>query len=178
MIAREDITAIGKFLKTHALKGELNAVFDIEADAISADIPLIVEIDGIFVPFYAEGIRGKGQFASLVKLEGVDTAEEARPFVNKTIYVLREDMAEIAGEEAAEGGYADDFIGFRVHDSELGDIGEIEGIDLSTQNALFLVKGEQGTVFIPVSEDFIDSIDEDNRVIHMSLPEGLIDLNT
>ena len=60
MIREEDLFPIGKFQKTHALKGELNAVLDINEDFLDEDYPLIIDLDGIFVPFYTESWRGGG----------------------------------------------------------------------------------------------------------------------
>ena len=77
MITRAEISPIGKFHKTHALKGELNAVLDVEADLIDTKRPLIVDIDGIFVPFYCDSVRPKGHFSSLVKLQGIDSEADA-----------------------------------------------------------------------------------------------------
>lgn len=176
MIEKNQITAIGKFLKTHALKGELNAVFDLDADLIDTAAPLIIDVDGIFIPFYIGGLRPKGQFASLVKLDGIDSEEEARPFVNKTIWLLKKDLPQSDSDD--EGGYADDFIGYSVSDTEAGIIGEIIDVDFSTQNTLFIVRTPLGNdVYIPVNEDFIISIDADTKEIITQLPEGLIDLN-
>lgn len=51
MIKEDEIIEIGKFQKTHALQGELNALLDVDLDFAEEDHPLIVEIDGIYVPF-------------------------------------------------------------------------------------------------------------------------------
>lgn len=177
MIDSSEITSVGKFQKTHALKGELNALLEVDYEGLDDSVPLIVDMDGIYVPFYVEGIRGKGQFASLVKLSGVDSEEDAKPFVNKTIYMLKRDLAAFTGEEEENGGYADDFVGYTIADIEAGTVGEIVDVDLATENALFLVESPAGRVYIPVSEDFIESIDEERKVITMRLPEGLLDIN-
>ena len=78
MIEEKDIVQAGKFLKPHGLKGELNAVLDYDAEILEEDYPLIVDMDGIYVPFYAESVRPKGHFSSLVKLEGIDSVEDTR----------------------------------------------------------------------------------------------------
>ena len=177
MITNDEITAIGKFLKTHALKGELNAVFDINADLNAIEAPRIIDVDGLNVPFFIDSVRPKGHFASLVKLNGVENEQDAKPFVNKTIYLLKSDLADLEDDDT-EGEYADDMVGYQVLDTELGPIGEITDVDLSTQNTLFIITTPDGeTVYIPVSEDFIDSIDPDGRQITMTLPDGLVDLN-
>lgn len=181
MIKRSEITLIGKFHKTHALMGELNAVLDIDASFLDTIHPLIVDIDGIFVPFYCESVRQKGTFSSLIKIQGIDTEEDARSMVNKEIYALKKDVAAFENEDNAdeEGGYADDFIGFKIEESDKGKVlGEITGVDLSTANALFIVETEGGEIlYIPVAEEFINYIDEDEQVIGMTLPEGLTEIN-
>ena len=179
MIRREDISEIGKFQKTHGLAGELNAVFDIEPEELRADIPMVIDIDGIFVPFYIESIRGKGHFSSLVKLAGVDNVDEAKPFVNKLVYIRKEDMIEIANEDE-DGFYADDLVGFEIDDCANGQkrVGVIENLDLSSENALFIVKDQNGRiVYIPAADELIERIDVDHKKLFMHLPEGLIELN-
>ncbi len=59
MIEVNDIVAIGKFQKTHALKGELNAILEIDSEFLEEGNAIIAEIDGIYVPFYIKSIRKK-----------------------------------------------------------------------------------------------------------------------
>lgn len=176
MINKEDIIEIGQFRRTHALKGELNATMEVDEDFFEEDIPLITEVDGIFVPFFVESVRTKGAESFLLKLSGVDSAEEASAFVNKPIFARREDLADYFGEQGLE--LPEDFVGYRVVDSALGEIGVVTGVDDSTDNVLFLVDpGDSNTIFIPAAEEFITNIDDDNRIIETSLPEGLVNLN-
>lgn len=176
MIKREDLVEIGKFQRTHALKGELNALLDVEKDYVEDGMPLIVEMDGIFVPFYADSIRPKGAESYLIKLKEIDSQEKAREFVNKSVYGLRADLLNYFDNPDEE--LRGDFIGFTIKDSSMGVVGKIEDIDDSTDNVLFIVRNEEGkTVYIPVADEFINAIDEESQIIETSLPEGLIDLN-
>lgn len=181
MILENQIEEIGKFLKTHGLKGELNANLDIDADFISSERPLIISVDGIFVPFFPESFRPKGHFSVLIKLLGIDSEAEARQFVNKTIYGLRSEIEEFIGpeEEDDDGFYAEDMIGYQVvADGDDKPIGRITDVAYSTANVLFIVEDLQGeTLYIPVSPDFIVGIDYENHIIRMNLPQGLIELN-
>ncbi|MEE1021855.1 MAG: ribosome maturation factor RimM [Muribaculaceae bacterium] len=184
MITPDSIEEIGKFLKTHALKGELNAQLDIDASFIDPDTPLIVSLEGIFVPFFPESVRPKGHFASLVKLQGVDSEEEARRFVNLPIFARKADVEDFLGDDdgeegADEGAYADDLIGFSIVDAGSGDvIGIVEDVDYTTVNTLFIVDAGGETLYIPASPDFITAINPEEEVIEMSLPDGLVDLNS
>lgn len=176
MIDNKELVSVGKFLKTHALKGELNAVLDFDAESLDISFPLIIEIDGIPVPFFSESIRTKGQFGCLIKLDGINSADEAKLFVNQTIYLLKTHLQEITNE-SEDGEYADDLIGYTIREVDNGLLGIIEDIDLSTQNALFIVNQNNKTLYIPVADEFIIDINYDQKTILMSLPHGLIDLN-
>lgn len=183
MIQRKDLTEAGTFTKTHGLKGELHALLDIDADFLKEHPCFIVEMDGIYVPFFAESVRPKGHQATLIKPDDIDSEEQARGFAGKTLYVDR--TAYVAWErelreedEVPEGGYLEDFIGYTILTPEGEEIGLIEGVETSTANALFLVKTAEGDfVYIPVAEEFIVSIDTDRQRMQMNLPSGLIDLN-
>lgn len=176
MIKKEDIVAIGKFQKTHALKGELNALLDIDGDYAADGHPLIVDIDGIYVPFYAETVRPKGAESFLVKLRDIDSQDKAQELVNKEIFGLRSDLVEYFDDPDME--IVADFVGYKVVDSRLGEIGSIEDVDDSTANVLFVVATDDGeTVYIPVAEEFINAVDDERKVVETTLPEGLVDLN-
>lgn len=178
MIDENNITPVGKFQKTHALKGELNLSLDIDSAFFSEGFPLIVNIDGTYVPFYTESIRGKGVTTSLIKLEGVDSLEEAQEFVNKTVFAEKKDMREFFGSENSELIMEDDLVGFRVVDEKLGEIGEITHIDSSTENVLFVIVLQDGEeIYVPAADDYILGIDEENREVTTDLPEELINLN-
>ena len=63
-------------------------------------------------------------------------------------------------------------------DSEHGPLGMLDHIDDSTINALMVVETPDGNeIYIPYNEDFIDSIDDEKKIIYTSLPAGLVDLN-
>lgn len=176
MIKKEDIVEIGKFQKTHALKGELNALLDVDEDYANDGHPFIVDIDGIYVPFYAESIRPKGSESFLVKLRDIDSQESAQKMVNKEIFGLRADLVDYFDDPDME--IVADFVDFRIVDSNLGEIGTIVDVDDSTANVLFVVENTAGIrIFVPVAEEFINAIDDERRIIETTLPDGLVDLN-
>ncbi len=178
MIEKKDLVEIGKFQKTHALKGELNAMIDVEEDFLDGDYPLVVEMDGIFVPFYPESMRPKGAESYLLKLEGIDSQEKASEFVNKVIYARREDVMEHLEIEDGELLISDNFKGYAVVDDSLGLVGTvIDFIDSPNNPLLEVATPDEEEVFIPFAEDMITEIDEGEKKIFTSLPEGLLDIN-
>lgn len=180
---------IGKFRKSHALKGELNAILDIDSVFFLCEKDekckwIVVEMEGLLVPFEVENVRGKGNFSVLIKLRGVDTEEDAQEFVNKDIFVTLEAMRKFDAEmnqdeESSEDGfYATDLVGFEVIDSESNKaIGIIGGVNQATENYLFEINGDNGIILVPVVDDYISEVDVENKMVIMTLPEGLVNLN-
>lgn len=179
MIRKEDIVAIGKFQKTHALQGELNAIVDVQEDYAEDDKPFIVDVDGIYVPFYIESIRPKGSTSYLVKLAGVDSQEEAQQFVNKEIYAMRSDLIDYFETDGETFVDPDDIEGYEVVDSRLGDLGKVKKVNDATANVLLVVDTPDGDeLLVPFVDEFVEEIDQDNKRIVVSLPEGLLEINS
>ncbi len=170
MIRREDVFPIGRITKTHGLKGEVNFVFDNDTwDTADCDY-LICDIDGILVPFYMEEYRFRNEQTALVKFEDMDSVETVEFLIGCDVY-LEKKYAEETNEEEMPLSY---FIGFKMEEGEQT-IGTIEDIDDSTENWLFIVKKEDGSeTMVPAHEDFIVEIKQEERVMKVDLPEGLI----
>ena len=174
MIKKEDLYRIGLFNKPHGVRGELQFSFtDDIFDRVEADC-LICLMDGIFVPFYIEEYRFRSDSTALIKLEEVDTAEQARRFTNVEVYFPIAHAQELPTDELSW----DFFVGFRVEEVNHGNLGQVDEVDTSTVNTLFVVADAQGNErLIPACEEFIVDMDTTHRVITLKLPEGLIDLD-
>lgn len=111
------------------------------------DLPkfIFVQRDGLFVPFRSEAI------ASLMGEE---------------IWVKRSDI-----QEEEDGLLTwQDLVGFTIEDDENGTVGTIEAIDESTINTLATLADGR---MVPLHEDFILEIDEEQRVLHVHFPFSL-----
>jgi 16S rRNA processing protein RimM len=172
MIKEEELFRVGKSLKPHGIQGELSVIFDNHAFDLD-DCPfLVLNIDGIFVPFFIENYRFKTDTAALLKLEGIASEEAAKRLSGQPLFLPLK-YRQINEEEQADIRY---FIGFTVEDSAQGKLGRITEIDDSTLNTLFILSDKNGDeILIPATDDFIDNIDETKQIIYMTLPEGLLE---
>lgn len=174
MIRKEEVYKIGMFNKPHGIHGELSFTFtDDIFDRVDCDY-LICLLDGIFVPFFMEEYRFRSDSTALVKLEGVDSAERARMFTNVDVYFPLEHV-----DEAGPGELSwEFFVGFRMEDVNHGALGEVVEVDNATVNTLFVVERSDGEeLLVPAQEEFILGIDQENRLITVDLPEGLLNLD-
>ena len=174
MIRRDDVYKIGKLGKPHGVKGEITfAISDDVFDRVDADY-LILDIDGILVPFFLEEYRFKNDDNVLVKFEDIDTQEQARLYTGCDVYFPRH----LSDSDEENISWAE-IIGFQLEDATTGKVvGTIDHVDDSTITLLFEITTPDGRdVLIPASPELIENVDSAQRVIKMSLPEGILDLD-
>lgn len=169
MIKQEEVYKIGRLGKSHGVRGEVSFLFDDDVfDRVDANY-LILDIDGILVPFFIEEYRFRSDTTALMKFEGIDTQERARELTGCDVYFPRNLTA---SDDDSISWSA--IVGFDIIDASTEkSIGRIASIDDSTLNILFCL--EDGHL-IPASEDLITQIDQQARTITMHLPAGLLDL--
>lgn len=173
MIKIEDVYRIGLINKPHGVHGELLFTFDDDIfDRMEADY-IICMMDGILVPFFFESYRFRSDSTALIKLEGIDTEQQARRMTNVEVFFPKEHVEELEDNELTWSF----FVGFLIKDVNEGEIGKVIDVDDSTINTLFVVDHNDTEVLIPAQEDFIVDLDRGKRVITMQIPAGLLDLN-
>lgn len=173
MIRQEEVYKIGRIGKPHGVKGELVFSFDDDVfDRTDADC-LILSIDGILVPFFIEEYRFRTDDSALLKLEDVDSAEAASELTGCDVYFPRD-------SSAGDSDFISkaEIIGYSIYDSASGkEVGTIDSVDDSTVNVLFSVTTKEGeNLLLPASDELIENVDRQNRVLTMRLPAGLLDL--
>lgn len=173
MIAASEVYKIGRIGRTHGIKGEVYFFFDDDVfDRVEAQY-LILEIDGILVPFFMEEYRFHGNNSALVKFCDIDSQERARELTNCPVffpYSLSEDNPESISYAQIKG--------FQLLNADDGQrIGIIQRIDDSTINTLFEVLKDDGTtLLIPANDDLISNIDIQSHTIITHIPDGLLTL--
>ena len=169
MIKREDVYKIGRLGKAHGVKGEVSFQFtDDIFDSVDAEY-LVLDVDGILVPFFMEEYRFRNDSVCLVKFCDVDTQQRAQELTGCDVYFPR-----ALAEKAEETPSLSSLVGFKIVSVPDGaTIGTIAAIDDTTQNILFEL--EDGTL-IPASDELIENIDVNKKEIIMNIPEGLLDI--
>jgi 16S rRNA processing protein RimM len=168
MIKSEEVYRIGRLGKTHGVKGEVSFQFDDDIfDQVDCDY-LVLDVDGILVPFFIEEYRFRSDSVALVKFEDIDTQQRAAELTGCDVYFPRA----LAAED--ESPSLTMLVGFDIVEANGGTtVGRIAAIDDSTANLLFEL--EDGRL-IPANDDLIEDIDMQQQKITMSLPEGLLTL--
>lgn len=171
-----DALKIGQLGKPHGVRGEINFTFTTDVwDRAEVDY-LMITVDGIMVPFFLEEYRFRGEHSALLKFLDLDSIEAVQEFCGAEVYVEQQQIDGVALWSDSDDVPWQYFKGFRIVDETFGELGEIADVDESTENVLFDVKTSDGMQLIPAVEAFVKDIDHEARLIHMQLPEGLLEL--
>lgn len=175
MISKEQLIQIGHSLKPHGVKGEITIMLDIHDISLLSCI--IMCIDGIFVPFFIESVRSRSKESVLVKFFDINSDIEVNEFSGKEIFALKGDIPDFNEDSDSDIMYAEDFIGYILYNANHIKIGEIIDYDDSTENALFIIKKNNGEeLLLPIVDEFIIDINTDKKTVVMDFPEELLSL--
>ncbi len=173
MITQDEVYKIGRIGKPHGIQGEVHFLFDDDVfDRVESDY-LILDIDGILVPFFMEEYRFRGESSALVKFCDIDTQDKARELTNCDVY-----FPYSLTDEDSENIKWTQIIGFNLVDTRTQqNIGSVIGIDDNTMNILFEVETpDKKIILVPANEELIEEVNTDNKYISIQVPEGLLDL--
>jgi 16S rRNA processing protein RimM len=163
MISNEEVISIGKITRTHGKRGEVQCLMENEywdnADATF----LILSIDNILVPFRVLDWRGKGSDSLIFQLDRITDEQQAQQLIGHQAYMLKSDIS----EENEILPTWQSLKGYRVLDTDQGELGTITDVDETTINTLITLNNMQ---LIPLHEDFIIDIQQEKKQITICLP--------
>ncbi|MBU5590838.1 ribosome maturation factor RimM [Clostridium sp. MSJ-4] len=152
----KEYLSVGQISKPHGVKGEVKVI------PLTDDIKRFrklkkVHIDEeeraiIWCKFQADRV--------ILKIEGIDTMEEAEKLRNKDIKVKREDAIKLPRDSY----FIVDLLECTVYDTDENKIGKMYDVIKTGSNDVYWVKGEK-EILIPAIKDVVVKIDIDSQRI-------------
>ena len=150
----------GEIVSTHGVRGEMKVL-------PWADGPdFLVEFDRVRIggtEYKVENCRIQ-KTCNLLKVQGVDTVEDAQLLRGKTVEVYREDAPE-------DLIFVAELIGIRVY-ADGTEIGKITDVLDYPGNKVYVVKGEH-EYMIPAVKAFVLETDMENERMEVNLIQGM-----
>jgi len=173
----EECHYIGYTSKVHGKQGELTIKLEIdfleECKKMESVLVQMNKTDNTLIPFFIAKSHFQNDGTLRVKFEDVDDIATAKNISGKGIYILKNNLPFLSGNNF----YHHEVIDFKVIDSNHGEVGTVFHIMNQTKQAIFeIVNTDDKEIMIPVVEHMIDKIDRVNKTITVTTPEGLIDL--
>lgn len=152
----ENFFRVGKIVNTHGLKGEVK-VMPSTSDVNNFKRYGTVFIDG--VERAIEGVKFQKDRV-ILKIEGINSIDDAEKYKNKLIEVPREREPELPEDTF----YVTDLIGIHVFDTEGKDLGPIYDVIETKNNDVYWIR-EPKELLIPVLKAIVLDIDLENEKI-------------
>jgi 16S rRNA processing protein RimM len=168
---KKDCFNLGKITKPFGLKGEVVFFLDVDEPTDYASLDSVfVEVKNQLVPYFIKNIRINSNKATVL-FEDI-TREESLALVGNDLYLPLTLLPKLTGKKF----YFHEIIGFTVIDSKKGNIGTVATVIEYPAQPLFQIINNDNEILLPVLDQLIDSVDRENRTIHVTAPDGLIDL--
>ena len=153
---KTDFLNIGQIVNTHGLKGEMK-VIPLTDDMYRFDDLEEIILDGKSV--YIENVKYQKDRV-ILKLEGVDTIEQAEKLKKKYVQIEREEAVELDEDTY----FITDLMGCTVIDTEGFEYGKIFEVIQTPSNDVYWVKGNK-EVLVPVLKEIVLDININDAII-------------
>ena len=161
---------IGKIAQTHGLKGEVKIKTDSDFVDKRYEVGATVyyKDKNNYIPLKVKSHRSMLNY-ELVMFEGLESIEAITPYLNKILYGIRDKNLLDEGEH-----YYSDLIGMKVYQNGIikGTIKEIK--EFPQYDYLSVLDQNNKEKLVPLLEEFILNIDEENGIIEIVDMEGLL----
>ena len=171
---KKDCFLVGTVFKLHGYKGDVNIYneVDIPFDFNALDY-FLIEQNNELIPYYIEKARPTKPNVILVKLEDVNSEEEAKEILKRKVFLPKEFLPETDVKRVSEK----QLIGFSVVDMKMGELGKITFINSQTAQQLIYASKDGKEFCFPWHNQFIKNIDTEKGIMEVEIPEELLNLD-
>lgn len=163
---------IGKLVSVFGLKGEMILQHNLGKKTSLKGLAAIFieERKERFLPYFLEAGRIKSEEDLYVKLEGVETREQAIKLVQKEVWLPEADFKKFSATSSPIN-----MLGYSIIDNDK-DLGPILEIIEQPHQLLCRLDINTKEVLIPLNESTIRKVDKKKRQVIVELPEGLLEI--
>lgn len=169
------VLPVGEIGRPHGVKGEMKVYpYSGNPENFKSYGRLLVEMpeDGVTESYVLRSCRNQGQFA-VIKLDGVDTRNDAEQLTGCKVLVERQEIPELADDEF----YWHDLQGMAVVTSLGRQLGTVSRLMSTGAHDILVVTDRGREYLIPALDEFVVAIDTETETITVDPPEGLLEMN-
>ena len=171
----DDCYQLGYVTKAHGLHGEVRIFLDVDFPEVYNNLESVLvaykNAPQTLVPFFIDTLRLSGNTA-LVHFEDVDTIDQAEDLREAQLYLPLETLPKLQPGQF----YYHEVIGYTIVDQKAGTLGTIREIHALAGQDIIAMDYQGKEVLIPVNDDIVGTADHTQQLLHVSLPEGLLDI--
>jgi len=172
---KEDCFFLGTVVAKYSFKGEVLIKLDTDdSEAYLSLQSFLLEDDSRLIPCFTTRVQLHKSQLLRVSVEDVKSERQANLMIGKSVYLPLDQLPKLADDKF----YYHEIIGFKVVDSHQGPIGTITGVNDTSSQVLLEVKHNNKQILIPLVDELIQQLDKQQKQLYLSIPEGLLDLDS
>lgn len=171
---KEECFYLGKIVSKYSYKGEVLVKLDTDEPELYENMEsvFIAMKGGTLVPFFIDRCRLHKSTLLRIDFEEVKDEVAADRIMRHELYLPLSSLPKLEGDKF----YFHEIIGFTVQDVKHGNVGIITGVNDTTSQPIFEVAKDEKQLLIPMTDEILGKIDRETKTLHVTTPEGLIDL--
>ncbi len=162
---------LGAFIKPVGLLGEIRLAPEQGIRGLIRPEVLYQLRGDRYFPWFLRSWKALEDGHFLIQLEEVDSPEQAKPLCGQPVWV---DENQVEYDQESDG--RTDLIGYRLRDQDGREVGVIRDILDNSGQWLAVVDVEKREVLIPLAEENILGVQDQERFLVVDIPSGLLDL--
>jgi 16S rRNA processing protein RimM len=169
---KEDCYFLGKITKKHGLHGNVFLKLDTDQPEMYDKLDSVfIEINGLLVPFFIVKQSWSKNETLIISFKN-STENLVEQTIGKDVYLPLSTLPKLSGKKF----YYHEVIGFEIQEENGKSCGNIVSINDQTAQNYFILNLAGKEIIIPIIKDWIMEVNRDEKLIKMSLPEGLMDV--
>ena len=172
---KEDCFFLGTVVAKYSFKGEVLIKLDTDDPETYLSLQsFLLEDESCLIPCFTTKVQLHKYQLLRVSVEGVKSEKQADLMIGKSVYLPLDQLPKLDEDQF----YFHEIIGFEVIDSLQGQIGTITGVNDRSSQVLLEVEYNYRQILIPLVDELIQQLDKQKKQLYLSIPEGLLDLDS
>jgi len=164
---------IGKTLKSHGTGGQLRLMVEDQYKGyLQKGAYVFFDLNGSKVPYQIMDIEDGNHF--VISLEDVTNKKDSDYLSGLELWIPLDSVK--PGHQRSPKNIPGKWHEYHIRDDHTKAIYEIRRVEEFPQQMMAVIQLKGKEILIPLSDHLISSIDKENKIIHMDLPEGLLEL--
>ena len=163
---------IGYVLKPHGLKGAISIWMDVDDPGKYTKMEsVVIQVDNNPIPFFISTAQFHGK-KDILQLEDITDLEGAARLKGCKLLLPLTQLPSLQTGQF----YYHEVIGYQIEDINLGKLGIIQNIFSGGNQDLISMLYQDREVLIPINDETVGQADHQNKVVFVTLPQGLLDI--
>jgi len=168
---------LGYTSKIHGKQGDIIIKLDVDFPEEYKNLESVFirlnKTDTSLIPFFISKTQIQKSGNLQIKIEDVNTFEDAKTLIGKEVYLPTTSLPPLTGNKF----YYHEVVNFKVIDTNIGELGIIQKVlDHPTQAIFEVINNDKKEILIPITDNIIVGVNREEETIEVTTPEGLVDL--